>query len=183
MSHQRRLELRLLSTNSQLQLGQILSLATVSSRSSDSAETASAASKAIGVAGSPNGLPGAPISVRLPAEAIGAGPEEGRQIGGGDRAFRHRTAKQPVGRLADRQHDRRDPVRRRRRQPPAAKLGGAKAACGIGEAGDLGRIVEAVEGLSGIAAQHDGVRRVERKNAAGEAVRGPGYRHDAKSNR
>ena len=55
----RRLELRLLSRNSQLQLGQILSLATVSSRSSDSAETASAASKAIGVAGSPNGASGA----------------------------------------------------------------------------------------------------------------------------
>src|SRR5690606_9568106 len=67
MSHHRRLELRLLSTNSQPQLGQILRRPTVSSRSSDSAETASATSKAIGVAGSPNGRPGAPTSAPLPA--------------------------------------------------------------------------------------------------------------------
>jgi hypothetical protein len=111
-------------------------------------------------------------------ETLGAGLQKRGQISGGDRAVRHRTAKQPVGRLADPQHDRRDFIRQWRFQPPAAKLGGAKATCRVGETGNLRRIVETVEGFLGIATQHDSVRRVERKKAAGEAVWGPGNGHE-----
>src|SRR5438445_494421 len=111
-------------------------------------------------------------------EPAGAGRQEVRQMAGGDRTFGYGMAEQAVGRLADRQHDRGDVVRFRRLQPPAAELGGTKTARRLGEAGDLGRVIETVEGLFRIVAQHDRVRRVERKDAAGEAVWGPGYRHE-----
>src|ERR1700741_1067146 len=99
-------------------------------------------------------------------------------MAGGDRAFRHGVAEQPVGRFADRDDGRLYAARLRPLDPPAAKLGGAKTAGRLGKTGDLGRVVETIEGLLRIVAQHDRVRRVERENASGEAMWGPGYCHD-----
>ena len=121
-------------------------------------------------------------SVRLPARAAGAGAQELRQISGGDRPVdtARRNSRSVASRIDSTIGAILSGEGASSRLPPSSA--GAKAAGGLGEAGDLRRIVEAVEGACRIAAQHDRVGRVERQHAAGEAVRGPGNRHALKSN-
>ena len=62
-------------------------------------------------------------------------------------------------------------------KPYPAKLVGPVVAGRLSETRELGRIIEPVEGLLGIVAQHHRVGDIERQNAAREPMRGPRNRH------
>ena len=135
--------------------------------------------------GSPNGLPGSADLVRLPDKPIGAGPQERRADRGRRRCAPSRphcrnsrsvsrgsTARR--GAIASRRRSRTaPPPSSSARKPPAAS---AKRAISAGSSKRSKVFVR-------IAAQHHRVRRVERKQAAGRSVGGPGHRHADNSNR
>ena len=144
MSHHKRLELRLLSRNSQLQFGQTFSFFRLAPLSSDRAETASAVSNGNGCPASPNGASALADEFVAPVERRSAGAQERGQRARIDALAGDASAKQRVDRFPEVSHQRRDRFGISDGQQPAYLLPAEDRGC-RSKAPDLGRIVEAIE--------------------------------------